>query len=135
MNEQFTIVDEQERKRVEASEDFAGFQESLQGFKEGKVTEEQIMELAAYYISWKCAIIDGCDASWIPWEHTGALDQLSKLIESEVQMALDPAISSDARDLIRKGEEVYLAKEKERLRLAETIKPQQGFDTVTDFDL
>lgn len=53
------------------------------------------------FLEWKTAIEDACIVNWVPI--TNPKETIEKLIEWNVKMALDPAISKDASDLIERG--------------------------------
>ena len=43
-----------------------------------------------------------CTISFVEWNHDKPLRTLNKIIENEVSIALNPKVSKQARDLIRK---------------------------------
>lgn len=53
--------------------------------------------------TWKEAIIQRCIVNFIEWDESDPVKSLRALIASEVRIALDPAVSSDAQALVDSG--------------------------------
>jgi hypothetical protein len=49
---------------------------------------------------WKEAVIEECITSCFPWYEKDSVKSVNNLINWEVEMSLDPKISSDAQDLV-----------------------------------
>lgn len=52
---------------------------------------------------WKDAVIEACIVNCIDWDEQDPVKTLAQLIAWEVKIALDPAVSADARALIERG--------------------------------
>ena len=55
------------------------------------------------YSSWYYAVTDACVINYINWDEKDARKSLNTLLCCEIDMALDPKISKDAKDLIQRG--------------------------------
>jgi hypothetical protein len=53
--------------------------------------------------AWKEAVIEACVVNCIGWDESNPMKSVADLISWEVQIALDPAVSSDAQALIERG--------------------------------
>ena len=53
--------------------------------------------------AWKETIIEACVVNCIPWDENDAAKTLSDLIAWENKIALDPAVSKEAHDLVERG--------------------------------
>lgn len=55
---------------------------------------------------WRLAVIDACIVRYLDWDEENPKQNIDKIVDIDVMIALDPGVSSSAQELIERGKAI-----------------------------